>query len=325
MIDVKLKLKDKNSILFFSLLGGFIICIIVFYFFFKSPKDFREMKNLSKEISSINLSMESSVKNNVVNTEKSISALKTNKEKLIEEKNKLTTITPTQNYLKLYDTFSKGLDNNINLYEQTIAILSTPNSNDINTAFENLNKFRDDCNEQYQICRKLGLPIYLEDNNISFFGNATNYINEIIKLKRDYDIKNSQKNDFLINLDKCLLKFSSLNEDLTPAIERVRNENKSLNVIIDDVNKKIVEFDSIKNSYYGLTVPEQGLECFNKLGELFSIYDDYISELLTALKDETENNNKDNKYYDNAFLKYKTLQNSLDEFDKIYDNYKNEK
>lgn len=67
------------------------------------------------------------------------------------------------------------------------------------------------------------------------------------------------------------------------------------------------------------------MECFNKLGELFSIYDDYISELLIALKDESENNNNYNKYYDNAFLKYKTLQNSLDEFDKIYDNYKNEK
>lgn len=325
MIDIKLKLKDKNSILFFSILSGFIICILLFYFFFKSPKDFRGMKSLSKEISSINLSMESSVKNNVIDTEKSINSLKTNKEKLIEERNKLKTITPTQNYLNLYDIFSKGLDNNINLYEQTIAILSTPNSNDINTSFENLNKFRDDCNEQYQICRKLGLPIYLENNNIYFFRNVTNYINEIIKLKRDYDIKNSQKNDFLINLDKCLSKFSNLNEDLTPAIERVRNENKSLNIIIDDVNKKIVEFDSIKNSYYGLTVPEKGLECFNKLGEVFSIYDDYINELLTALKDEIKNNNKDNKYYDNAFLKYKNLQNSLDEFDKIYDNYKNEK
>lgn len=325
MINFKLKLKDKNSILFFSLLGGFIICILAFYFFFKSPKDFKEMKNLSKEISSINLSMEVLIKNNVIDTELSVNALKKNKEKLIEEKNKLEAITPTKNYSNLYDTFSKGLNNNINLYAQTIAILSTPSGSDINTAFQSLNKFRDDCNEQYQTCRKLGLPIYLENDNVSFFNNATNYINEIIKLKRDHDIKNSQKNDFLISLDKCLLMFSNLNQDLTPAIERVRNENKSLNVIIDDVNKKIVEFDAIKNDYYSLTIPEQGLECFNKLGELFSLYDNYINELLIALKEESENNNKDNENYDNALERYKTLQTSLDEFYKIYDKYKNEK
>ncbi|GIM29942.1 hypothetical protein CPJCM30710_26080 [Clostridium polyendosporum] len=297
------------------------ILLVLSYFFIQDQlfPDYKQMKALSKEVTKINDSLKDSINGNTIDTETSISLLTDNLDKLLKAKNKLDTISPSKRYISTYKNFMLGISNNLRLYEQTLAIIKSPTSKDIATSLENINKYEKDCLKYYSLCKKDNLPLVQSQNFTKFFSNVSFYINQIIKLNRDSDIKNDQKNDFLIALDECINKFVPLIEDLSPAIERTLNEKRSFVTIIDDVNSKSVIFEDLKKSFYAISVPADAIECFSDFEDTLKIYNLYITSLINIVKDNP-NSLED---FDDTFSKYKDLKLTIEKFEASYSKYRN--
>ncbi|SHJ76298.1 hypothetical protein SAMN02745163_02537 [Clostridium cavendishii DSM 21758] len=324
----KVKNKFKNNILIkISFTSLIIIAALLscYFIFFNQSKDLRAMNDIAKTISSSNLSLNESVKDSIIDNIKSVNLLKKNKETLINAKNNLKAIKPSKKYSNLYQNLNLALDNNIRLYDQTVSMLSNPTSNDLSSAFENFNSIKNDCLVYYKLCEKSGIQVYLENDSKPFFSKIFTYLNTILKVNRDHDINNSQKNTFLLSIDKCIMEFSKLNSDFSPAIDKAKNENRSFKDILSSVNDKTITLNSIKSNYYSLTVPNDALDCFNSFGDMISIYDIYLSELSLGLNSNDKVDPNTNAHLDNAFSKYKDLKTALNKFNESYEAYKNSK
>lgn len=314
----KLKKLMKSKI--FLALALFIL-LIMSYFFIQNQlyPDYKQMKSLSKEVTKINDSLKSAINGNTIDTETSMTLLTDNLNKLLKEKSELDNISPSKKYASTHKNFILGISNNLRLYEQTLAIIKSPTSKDIASSLENINKYEKDCLKYYSLCKKDSLPLAQSQNFTKFFSNASFYVNQIIKLNRDSDIKNDQKNDFLIALDECLSKFLPLSEDLSPAIERALNEKRSFTTIIDDVNSKSVAFEDLKKSFYTISAPADAIECFSDFEGTLKIYDLYINSLINVVKNDPNSLEE----FDDTFSKYKDLKLAIEKFKASYSKYRN--
>lgn len=259
-----------------------IISSIVFRNFL-SPA-FWKINSSINVINTINNSLSSALKETVIVPEIATDNLKDCILKLKAEKDKLKTIQPSNKYKNSYNNLIIGLENNIKLYEQTLAILNSPSSQDLPKAFNDMMNYKNNCEKYYKLCSSDGLKIKLTSNATIFLKNSSNYINALIKLKRDSDIKNSQKNDFLISMDKCIERFSKINEDLSPIYERLQRENKGFQVLIDDINKKMADFSDLKTSLYSIAIPSDAIDYYSEFQEILDQYDKYINNIFIEIK-----------------------------------------
>ncbi|MBK1812493.1 hypothetical protein JHL18_17885 [Clostridium sp. YIM B02505] len=312
-------LKKYNKHIIISAGAILIIAISVYFLFnnFLYPER-KQLADISATIVSINENLKKPIVSSSMDTELAISTLTDNLSKLLKEKNKLEQIKPSAKYKDTYENLSLGLNNNMKLYEQTLNIMKNPSSKDIQASLQNLTKYEEDCIKYYKLCKSNGVKVSLSPSFSSFFSSVSSYVNQLVKLNRDSDIKTSQKNDFLIAFDDCIKNFYPLKEDLSAAVTRAQDENRSLSGIQSDVANKIVQLEKLKTSLYEISVPSDGVECFSDFEETLKSYDTYISTLSEALKSQS---NQAEKLKD-AFSKYDDMNSSYKNFNKSYDDYK---
>jgi hypothetical protein len=280
--------------------------------------DHKQLVSIGSNIIAINENLKKPINSSSLDTELAKTILTDNLSKLLNEKNMLEKIKPSDKYKNTYDNLALGLNNNMKLFEQTLNILKNPSSKDIQASLQNLSKYEGDCTNYYKKCTDGGVNINLTTSFTNFFSNVSNYVNQLVKLNRDSDIKTSQKNEFLIAFDNCLKNFSPLKEDLSAAVNRALEENRSLSGISSDVENKLVELEKLKTSLYEISVPSDGVGCFSDFQATLKLYDVYIASLDEALKSK---GNQSEKLKD-AFSKFDDMNSSYEKFTKSYDNYK---
>lgn len=308
--------KDK---IFISIILSIIIMFFTIFIVYIKSNDLIILNNLGKSVTKINLEepiediTQSTQYINVL--ENKVKSLNTINETL--EKKKFS-----KKYYDISLTLKEGLENNITFYNSLIDILNNPTSDDLYDKYKNCLTLKDSVIDSYNTCEKHNIQIALTSNDNTFLNNICFYINEIIKLNRDSDIKISQINEFTVTLDKLLLEFKDLTENLLNTISIMRNNNRNLNTVLSDIHDKMNKFENIKKELYILSIPENGADAFAAFNETLGFYNSYINSLLKGVTEEINTNTSENQYYENALSQYKNMIESLENLQFILNNLK---
>lgn len=313
-------LKKHKTLVISTIAAVFIICISLFLLVFNS-KDFkskRELTKISKELNNINLSLSDSIDDLSINTSKSSSNLSEGLTSLRELSLRISEVDAT--YIKnsdIKDALSTSVDSTINLYDTSLNLLASPgsiNSNDILTNFDDL---KNQCISDYEILSAKGVNVRFSNSTLSFFNNYYGYLNTLVKINRDSQFKDSIEKEFVYKLESFKNDFTYLNEDLTPAINKIKEDNRDLEVIIDDIYKKEKLYEYLEETLSRISVPEGRMDTYEALKEYLNAYNPYLIAIKEAviLDKTTDNKEEDiNKKYKEASSKRENLLTTFEGF-----------
>ena len=138
------------------------------------------------------------------------------------------------------------------------------------------------------------------------------------QLNKEESIKTTQYNAYIEKLTKCTNEFYEILDDLEPAINLIRKENRSLDVILDDIKEKESTLETIKKDFNYSSIPEGCMSYYNSLNNTFTLYSTYLNSLKIAVIYEKsspsyeENKDTIDKNYDNAYSKYDDVKTSFE-------------
>ena len=299
-----------------------LLITIYLFSYGKTNKDFKNAKKVSKEISLLNSKLSNGLEKDSINVDKSLDILSDNKNSLQNIKNSINKTKTSKKYDYIFKNLITAIDSNLNLYNHSIILLKNLNSNDISDGLENLNAFMSETNKAYELCKKDGLNVGLTKDGQAFYNSFNLYINEVIKTNRNSTIAFSQKSEFVLSLEKYIHELNLIKKDLMPAIENVRDEKRSLSIIIDDINKKLDSLIELKNNFYSISIPSDVVTYFDNFNSLIDKCFVYLYSLKDALKQE-DSFNKVN--YDKPLNDYQDLNNSFDKFITEFDKFSKNK
>lgn len=306
---MKFNYKDfyKNKFFISTMILILLLIFIIVITCVKS-NDLITLNNLGKSITSINLD---EPLEDTTNSNEYVNILEDKIDNLTTLSNTLKDIQTSKKYKDIHETLKKGLNMNITFYTSLIDILDDPTTDDLYNKYKETTSLKNDIINIYETCNKNNISVSLISNDSKLLNNIFSYINEIIKLNRDSDIKTTQMNEFIVTLDSLLLEFDDLTENLFETISTIRNNNRSLNTIITDIHNKMNNFETIKKKFYILSIPEDSNDIFISFNEVLNHYSNYINLLLKGVTEENKNNNSNNEYYINAKSEYENMNNSL--------------
>lgn len=268
---------------------------------------------------SINLSLKDCTNGLTIDTKNSISILNNSISELSQLQNDITSLIIVNNeYPDLIPKLVTSIDYTKTLYNYCIDVLSY-SINLTNTEITSqILLLKEDCIKSYEDLSPYGVIFTFPDDSLLFFDNLIGYLNSLDKLNKETIIKTSQYNDFINNLNTAITNFSPLLENLKPAIEKIREDNRSLDVILEDISSKESKFADIKSDFSYSSIPENCVSYYNSLNSTFKLYSTYLNTLKIAVIYEKsssgyENNKKNiDKNYSNAYSKLEDVKTSLD-------------
>ena len=293
-----------------------------------SNRNISKLNNIVKKIESCNEKLKDCLDDNGINSD-------TTKETLTNELIELSNIQSTLDSTNVLDQnkelktkLSETLEYNINLYQLTLSIIKNPNSTEILQTYNEYTQTYELLKNNYDTLRLLGLDIEFPSEAEEFFTTSTTFINTLIKLNRENDIKVSQKSTYILNLEDCIEVLNSIKEDLRPALAKIREDGRSLDNLLKDVKDKRSKFNELKSKTYSFSIPENGNDCYQVLQDTLNYYELYITSLehsIVVEKTSTEKDKDDNIdiNYENSFEKYEDFTDSLKDLKSELDNFNN--
>lgn len=298
-----------------------LILMIIFTIFVVCVKsnDLIILNNLGKSITEINLDEPS---DDITKSSEYLNILENKLSSLKTLSNTLQNMKISKKYQDVYSILNEGIGSNITFYNSLINMLNNPTSEDLYNQYRESISLKDNIVSTYNTCKENNVSVSLISDDSSLLNNIFFYINEIIKLNRDSDIKTAQINEFIVTLDSLLLEFNDLTENLLETISTMRNNNRNLSTVVTDIHSKMNKFETLKKKLYVLSVPENGNDVFISFNETLNFYNNYINLLLKGVTEEINSNTSDNKYYTNAKLEYENMNKSLKNLQTLLNNFK---
>jgi hypothetical protein len=328
-------MKNKKTILITSIaLFSILIIIFIFvfsYYSFINTTDKGYEKNIRaniKNINEINNSVVSCIKGQSIDAEKSRKELPEKTSSLLNIKNTITTLSPTEKHAKSHEYLVNGLTNNIHIYEQIVSILNNPESNDIDKSLEALKKYKNACMQNYSLFHIKTAEITLSENTLKYINNCTYYVDELVNLKKDREIRKSQYTDFVNEMDEILSSFIEIKMDFSYFKDKIDNKSMTYENALSEIDKIKTEFVEIKNQFSKITVPSKGISSYNLLLKTFDNYYSYLQNYRYALSTESTEvfNNTSKKKLDSLYieagLNYKIMNTTYNEFIQTYSYFK---
>lgn len=293
-----------------------------------SHRNISKMNKIISKIEECNKSLKNCLDGDSINSENTKDILTNNTLILSDIKNELDSLKVVNKNESLKFKLSETLDYNLNLYQLTLNLLKDPSSSEIHLTFSEYSKTYELLVSNYDTLDLLGLDASFPEEAETFFSKSTGFINTIIKLNRESDIKVSQKKTYVLSLEECISLFDGISEDLRPALAKIKEDGRSLDVLLKDVKEKRSKFSELKSKTYSLTIPEDGNECYQVLQDTLNYYDLYIASLEHSIvveksSNNTENNENINNNYNNSFEKYEDFTDTLKDLKTELDKFNN--
>ncbi|MDF2503462.1 hypothetical protein [Clostridium sp.] len=229
-------------------------------------------------------------------------------------------------YKSSFSSLKLGLDNNILMYKQLFSIVNNPEAMDINTSMKNVINYKNNCENYYSSIgsndKSFGLP---KDSTI-LISNTSSYVSDLIKVKKDRDISNTQNMEFQNNLTDILTKFNSIKADLSYYSDSARKNTISYDNAIAKVQDNKYRFSSVTQQFSQINVPSNQIKIYTSFKNVFDDYNSYVDSFCSALKNEKVAANSKDSLLD-ASLLYKDANNKYTimskDFNALKDNFKN--
>ena len=317
-MELKYKKYIDNSLIYI-IFGVIILIFIIGFLFAQSNNEKSLIEDLGRSISEINLTND--LENENITTENYIKSIENKLSKISIIENDLKSLSVSPKRKDLLNTLSNGLNKNKELFDEILAILNNPNSSKISSDYENILKIKEECENYYSICRANLIPVYLYKENNTYLKDIFYYINELIKSNRDKKFIQNRKNDFIVAMKSILSKLSSMDEKLFETAKLIKNSNRDLKVLINDIDNKNKSLQELKNDLYSLPIPEKANDSFIALEKSLKAYGTYINYFRKGLVDEIDGKNNTDEYYNKSeklfnefLLSLDSVKNSLDEY-----------
>lgn len=317
--------KDHKTLIVSILSASFILFFSIFFMVYNSESNIskRKLKNIATELNNVNLSLEGGLKDFSIDSNKSYDVLVSGSNTLKELLNSILEIHGNDSQVVSIKTdLTNTINSTMDLYDSCISMLS--NSKDIKSSddLKNFISFKENCIRNYYILNKNNINISFPEVSIKFFDNVYKYLNTIIKINRDSQFQSKQQREFFMQLQSFNLDFDNLNQDLTLAINKVKEDNRDLQVIIDDIYKKEETYKNLKGKVLSLSIPDGYMDIYNSLNEYLNLYGVYLKSIKEAViyektcSDVDKYSKEISKNYENAFSK-------RDDVLELYSSYEN--
>lgn len=279
----------------------------------------KEFQSYVAEIYKINLSLKKCINGITINSSSASNILNDSIKNLNQLKEKVSSLVIANNNTPdIIPKLILCIENTESLYSYCVDILSyTSNSSAAEITSEIL-LLKENCSKSYEELSPYGLTLVLPEESETFLNNLIGYLNTLEKLNKEDSIKTFQYNSYIEKLTKCTNEFSGLLEDLEPAINLIRKENRSLDVILDDIKKKEESLETLKKDFNYSSIPEGCISYYNCVNNTFTLYSTYLNSLKIAViyeKSSTsydENKKNIDKNYNNAYSKYEDVKTSFE-------------
>ena len=220
----------------------------------------------------------------------------------------------------------KALDDTYNLYTYCLNYISTYEDSSLDELAANLDALKNNCIASYSKLSDEGISLNYSSSLQNFLYVFISHYSKLNQSKIESELKHSQNTEFITKLSAISNNFLGLLEDLKPAVDRVREENRSFDAIINDLNDKENSFNSLKKDLNSVSIPEGYLNYYNNLNDIFSLYSSYLNSMRTAImyerssSDYKKNKTVIDKNYDNAYKKYNNVLESIQQFLSLLEN-----
>lgn len=338
METFKIKVRENYKFIFTLLACILITSITIILIYEKSyPKDNNynneihdkeKLNNLTyviDNINKINATLKSCIDDLTINPEVTIKVLTTNISSLEEIKSSLSIYDDESE--EVISKIKSCIDSTNLLYNYCINSLTSENKESLPEMVSEINSLTEDCLAKNSMLYSYGLKLEFTEDGIDFFSKLNSYLMTLDNITKFQKVKDAQTNEFLKGFNLNVTEFSSILQDLQPAITKVRADNRSLDVLLDDLKLKENKFSEIKESLSRLSVPENCSTLYNQLNDTFGLYSNYLATMRLAIVYEKScanyDDNKRNidKYYSNAYSKYSDVKTSLTILTKSLENF----
>ena len=214
----------------------------------------------------------------------------------------------------------------IYLYTYCLNYISTYEDSSLDELAANLDALKNNCIASYSKLSDEGISLNYSSSLQNFLYAFISHYSKLNQSKIESELKHSQNTEFITKLSAISNNFLGLLEDLKPAVDRVREENRSFDAIINDLNDKENSFNFLKKDLNSVSIPEGYLNYYNNLNDIFSLYSSYLNSMRTAIiyerssSDYKKNKTVIDKNYDNAYKKYNNVLESIQQFLSLLEN-----
>ncbi|MCF0148205.1 MAG: hypothetical protein HUJ77_07385 [Clostridium sp.] len=277
--------EHKNVLIISFILLLLILASIIFINYnSKENKIKRYLKDASKELVEITLTLPAGIKDLTIDTTITKNILSKgieNLNNLLQSISNVEEVSPNISTTKA--NLTAAVNSTISLFNYSLQTLSNPTNI---KSVDDLNKFdtlRDDCITNYSNLALNRIYVNFSKETITFLNNFSSYMNTLIKINRDSQFIDSQKRNFVNILQGYKSDISYLNEDLTIAINKIREDKRDLNVIIDDLYEKEEIYNKLKDNLTLISIPEGCMDIYESLNEYLNSYSAYLLSIKDAV------------------------------------------
>ncbi|MCJ7688071.1 MAG: hypothetical protein MUO60_01900, partial [Clostridiaceae bacterium] len=199
------------------------------------------------------------------------------------------------------------------------------------TSIENLKTYRDDCIDFYTTINISDTEITLPPISLSFIDNLLNYSYSAFMIKKEADIKYLQVQDFIHKIDSLSNDFLDIKTNYYSYAIKVRKNEMLYDALLSLINDNSTKLNSLKTDFNkNFSVPSLAIPSYEAFRPLFQLYERYLSDFkqaLTSEKIQTLSAEVDsttlNPIYDSSNAKFNEVENSYNNFIKVYTDLKN--
>lgn len=304
-------IKDKKKLLICTLIILLIpIILLIITKITPSNRTLTKLNSIASDIEKTNISLGKTTLSKDFNTEVIKTELSSSIVTFKNLKDTLISIEVTEKNINGKDKLIELLDCNLSLCEQSLYFYNNPSSKSLSDKLKLYKKDLDSFKDILNYLNTLGITISLESST-EFFSRTYNYFQSLIQLNIINDITSEKISTFVLKVDDFITYLKEIDGDLKPALENIKENKRDINLLLDDVSKKVNSLNLIKDNLYMISIPEEGNLIYESLIEVVQLYEIYIKTLEETLINDS-NNNFSLKDYDNAFSKYSDYKTFLD-------------
>ena len=239
---------------------------------------------------------------------------------------------PSSKYKKDYESLKSGLDKNLLIYRQILAILNNPSGSDVEVSMENLKTYRNDCMNFYSLIDTHNVKISLPDTSLTFIDNVLNYSYSALRIKKETDIKSQQNIEFINRIDSLCSNFIDTKTNFYSYVINIRKKDMSYEDLLPLVNDNFTKLIKIQTDFKSLSIPPSAIPTYEGFKTLLDVYERYLRDFRLALTSEkvqslsaVVDSTTLDALYTSSNVKFGEVQTCYNNFIKAYVELKNKK
>ena len=332
---------EKNPINYMIIFA--VICILIlgvfaslyFYIIKGSYNSYENNLNVYiKEINKANISTANFTREGIIDTKLVRSNMPNIISTLQKSKDKILVLNPTDKFKFYQVSLIQGLTNNINIYAQLLNALNNPEATDITSSRNNVKNFEELCIDCYSQATTAKIKITLQKNTINFIDSSIYYLDQLVKIKKNQSISDSQNTDFINGIDETFKNFQIIKTDFKGYLYSLRNNNGNYDDLINLISKNKTDLSNLKIDFAKISVPQKSLDSnpiviFDTLKNTINDYDLYLDSFTYALANEKVqasggniDKNVADKLYTESDIKMSKLTKDYNDFVEVYNGFK---